>query len=111
METTRKHNWKGKWLFFIPLMLIGGALMVALLMVLWNWLMPTIFGLITITYWQAAGLLLLSKLLFSGFNFNKRGHKPPFANNRSNPLKNKFMNMNEEEKQAFKAKWKEKCEQ
>ena len=107
METTGKHNWKAKRLFFIPLMLIGGALMVALVMVLWNWLMPTIFGLITITYWQSAGLLLLSKLLFSGFNFNKRGKKPSFARN---AMKNKFMNMNDEEKQAFKAKFKEKCE-
>lgn len=107
METTRKHNWKGKRLFFIPLMLTGGALMVALLMVLWNWLMPPIFGLITLTYWQAGGLLLLSKLLFSGFNFNKRGHKPPFARN---SMKNKFMNMTQEEKETFKAKWKEKCE-
>ena len=33
---------------------------------LWNWLMPTIFGLHTITYWQALGLLCLSWLLFGG---------------------------------------------
>jgi protein-S-isoprenylcysteine O-methyltransferase Ste14 len=31
---------------------------------LWNWLMPEIFGLRTITYLQAIGLLLLSRLLF-----------------------------------------------
>jgi len=31
---------------------------------LWNWLMPGIFGLREITYPQAAGLLLLSRLLF-----------------------------------------------
>ena len=31
---------------------------------LWNWLMPEIFGLGTITYLQALGLLLLSRLLF-----------------------------------------------
>ena len=34
---------------------------------LWNWLMPEIFGLGVITYWQAFGLLLLAKLLFGGF--------------------------------------------
>ena len=33
---------------------------------LWNWLMPEIFGLHAITYWQALGLLLLSWLLFGG---------------------------------------------
>lgn len=31
---------------------------------LWNWLMPTLFGLPTITVWQAVGLLWLSELLF-----------------------------------------------
>ena len=31
---------------------------------LWNWLMPTLFGLGTITYWQAVGLFLLAKLVF-----------------------------------------------
>ena len=33
---------------------------------LWNWLMPAIFGLHVITYWQALGLLGLSWLLFGG---------------------------------------------
>jgi hypothetical protein len=31
---------------------------------LWNWLMPEIFGLRAITYFQAIGLLLLFRLLF-----------------------------------------------
>lgn len=31
---------------------------------LWNWLMPTIFGLTKITILQAAGLLLLSGFIF-----------------------------------------------
>jgi hypothetical protein len=34
------------------------------LMLLWNWLMPTIFGLPEITLWQALGLSLLSTILF-----------------------------------------------
>lgn len=33
-------------------------------MLLWNWLMPTIFGLTTITYWQGFGLWILCDLLF-----------------------------------------------
>ena len=33
-------------------------------MLLWNWLMPTIFGLTTINIWQAGGLILLCNLLF-----------------------------------------------
>lgn len=31
---------------------------------LWNWLMPMIFGLMKITIWQAWGLLALSSFLF-----------------------------------------------
>ena len=38
-----------------------------LVMSLWNWLAPAVFGLHPITFWQALGLLLLSKLLFGGF--------------------------------------------
>ncbi len=33
---------------------------------LWNWLMPGIFGLATIGYWQAFGLVILGKLIFGG---------------------------------------------
>jgi hypothetical protein len=33
-------------------------------MLLWNWLMPNIFGLPEITFWQAIGLNLLSTILF-----------------------------------------------
>ena len=36
--------------------------------VLWNGLVPPIFGWNTITFWQALGLLLLSKILFGGFH-------------------------------------------
>jgi len=35
---------------------------------LWNWLMPCLFGLRTITFVQALGLLVLTKLLFGGFH-------------------------------------------
>jgi membrane protein required for beta-lactamase induction len=34
------------------------------LMLLWNWLMPIIFNLPEITFWQAIGLNLLSTILF-----------------------------------------------
>jgi hypothetical protein len=35
-------------------------------MLLWNWLMPEIFGLKQLNYWQAWGLLILSWILFKG---------------------------------------------
>src|SRR3979411_3363265 len=36
-------------------------------MSLWNWLTPTLFGWHAISFWQALGLLVLSKILFGGF--------------------------------------------
>lgn len=33
---------------------------------LWNWLMPALFGLGAITFWQAFGIVLLAKILFGG---------------------------------------------
>lgn len=46
-----------------------------IVMSLWNVLVPQIFGLRTITFWQALGLLILSKLLFGGFRPGPAGHQ------------------------------------
>lgn len=43
--------------------LLGG-----LVMLLWNWLIPVIFGLPSINYFQGFGLFILGKLLFGGFH-------------------------------------------
>lgn len=37
-------------------------------MTLWNNLMPAIFHLTAITFWQALGLLILSRLFFGSFH-------------------------------------------
>lgn len=37
-----------------------------LIMLLWNWLMPMLFGLTTITFWQAVGIAFLARLIFGG---------------------------------------------
>lgn len=42
--------------------------LVAVVMLLWNWCMPAVFELSTITFWQAFGITFLSKILFRGFN-------------------------------------------
>jgi hypothetical protein len=40
-------------------------------MSLWNCLLPEILGVKSITFWQAMGILILSKILFGGFHFGK----------------------------------------
>jgi len=37
------------------------------IMWLWNWIMPEVFGLTTLSYWQAVGLFILLKILLGGF--------------------------------------------
>ncbi len=39
-----------------------------IVMLLWNWLMPDLFGLKRLNYWKAWGLLALSTILFKGFH-------------------------------------------
>lgn len=41
---------------------------------LWNWLMPALFGWHGIGFWQAVGILVLSKILFGGFHGRHGGH-------------------------------------
>ena len=48
---------------------------------IWNWVMPPIFGLGTVTYWQALGLLVLAKLLFGSVH-GSRGRGRGFGRHR-----------------------------
>lgn len=73
----RSYRWRGLrivgWVIFGLLMASLFALVFGyFVMLLWNWLMPELFGFAIITYWQAFGLALLARLLFGGF---KHGHK------------------------------------
>jgi hypothetical protein len=59
-----------RWIFFAPIAILG-ILLVAfiggeLVKLLWNWLLPPLFGVPQVTFWQALGLLALSRILFGG---------------------------------------------
>jgi hypothetical protein len=59
-------------LLVVGVLILACLLFGAPLMVLWNWLMPTIFDLPEITFWQACGLNILSAILFrSSIKTNK----------------------------------------
>jgi uncharacterized membrane protein len=62
---------KRKWIVLAPLAVVGLLLFVALggaiVRLLWNWLLPQLFGWREITFWQALGLLALCRILFGGF--------------------------------------------
>jgi len=52
-------------LFGLAVGIVLGILLTTLpVMWLWNWLMPELFGFVTITFWQALGMSTLCSLLF-----------------------------------------------
>ncbi len=62
-----------KVLFAIIAVLIFALLLGYGIMWLWNWLMPDVFGLMAIDYWQAVGMLVLAKILFGGLGNHSSG--------------------------------------
>ncbi|WP_080905885.1 hypothetical protein [Parabacteroides sp. Marseille-P3160] len=73
----------------------------AVAMLLWNWLMPVIFGLAAISFWQALGLLALARILFGGF-----GHRGMMGGcmggmHSGNPIHDKWMKMTDEQRKEF----------
>jgi hypothetical protein len=76
-------NMKGrkKWIFLAPLAIVALALFIALggeiVQLLWNGLLPPLFGWRQITFWQALGMLVLCRILFGGWGAG-RGHRSGF---------------------------------
>ena len=75
METTRKRRMV-RMIALLPVFFIVFAGLIWVVFGLWNWLMPSIFGLKTITYWQALGLMALSWILFRGSRGPRFGRGP-----------------------------------
>jgi len=67
---------------------------------LWNGLMPHLFGLRTITFWQALGLFLLSKILFGGFH---KGHGGGRGRRWKEDMRQRWEGMSAEEREKFRA--------
>ncbi len=89
---------KRKLIFLVPLGICGFLLFIALggeiVRQLWNWLLPSIFGLHKITFWQALGILALCRILFGGFggpHFRRTSHMSP------------------EERERFRQRIRERC--
>ncbi len=58
-------------IFIAPMAILGILLFIAIggevVLQLWNWLLPPLFGWRQITFWQAVGILALCRILFGGF--------------------------------------------
>lgn len=99
MSDYMEHRIKGKTENFFKgffKVLIGGIIVITLVLLfgyitmqLWNWLMPEIFGLGAINYWQALGIIVLAKILFGGFGDHKSKRSSKKANDRCRTRYNK----------------------
>jgi hypothetical protein len=89
-----------KWLFvaapfgFAIFIAIGGEVVLHL----WNWLLPTLFGLRQITFWQALGLLALCRILFGGFGLSGGGVR----SNSRRRMAERWEQMTPEEREKFR---------
>jgi hypothetical protein len=84
-----------------PLILLAFALFIALggwvVMSLWNWLLPPLFGWPALTFWQALGLLALCRILFGGFGF------------RGSRRSRRWERMTPEERERFRQGMRSRC--
>ncbi len=86
-----------KALKIVVMVVVAAFLFGELVMHLWNWLMPALFGLNTLSFAQALGLLLLSKLLFGGF------HRHGGGRGWKRHMEDRFANMTPEERERFRS--------
>lgn len=81
----------------------------AVVMLLWNAILPDLVAVNPITYWQAVGLLLLCRILFGNFRKGGPFGPPPGgggSHSRRNYWREKWSSMSPEERAEMKEKWK-----
>jgi len=92
------------FLFFVTAIVVFGAIVMGL----WNAILPDVIGVKAITFLQALGILLLSKILFGGFghrgSWNGRGR-----NQWKKRMQEKLATMSPEDKEKFKQEWRRRC--
>jgi len=87
----------------VPLVLACAAIFGYAVMLLWNWLMPDLFGWRTIGYWQAWGLLVLARLLFGGlWGGGRHDHW-------RHRLRERWERMTPEERERFRQELERRC--
>lgn len=94
-------------IWIAPLAVLGILLFVALggeiVMRLWNWLLPPLFGWRQIAFWQALGILLLCRILFGGLGWRGSGHS-----HLRRRMQERCGNMTPEERERFRQRLRER---
>ena len=97
-----------RFLFFPLLFIIMILLLGVIVMGLWNAILPSLFAIKKLDYFQAVGLLVLCRILVGNFGRNFPGAR---GMPRGGPWKEKWMKMSPEERTKFREAWKERCRQ
>ncbi len=107
MENSASDKMKRRKGFFFIFMIAGLFIVSAIVMLLWNALLPALTGVMPVNYWQAMGLLVLSRILFGSFRFGSwPGHPRHFPPTK---FREHFMNLDPDERKTFKEEWKSRC--
>lgn len=95
-----KKHWIRKIPFVIAIAALGITALSGIVMLLWNNVLAAVIHVSTITFWQAAGILVLSKILFSGF----KGRRGMGGMMWKKQLFGKWESMSGEEKEMFRSR-------
>jgi hypothetical protein len=74
---------------------------------LWDWLMPALFGWRLITFWQAVGILVLSRILFGGFRGFRGGYR--YRGRWRLRMMERWEQMTPEEREKFRQGFRGRC--
>ncbi len=89
-----------KWYWIAPLAIVAFPLFIFIggevVMHLWNWLLPPLFGWRMLTFWQALGLLALCRILFGRWGGHGRGPSRGWR------FRDRCRNMTPEEREKFR---------
>lgn len=107
---------KKKWFWIVPLAMLGMALFIVIgggiVMYLWNWLLPPLFGWRLITFWQALALLLLCRILFGGFGgggMRRSGMRHRMRERMEQRWGERWQRMTPEEREQFRQGMRARC--
>ena len=99
-----RKTWWLHGLKFAAIVVVALAALGAVVMGLWNWLMPGLFGWPAIGFWQALGLLVLSKILLGGLRGGPGRHMHWRAR-----MADRWEHMTDEEREKFRAGMGRRC--
>jgi len=104
-----RFGWFAKGVFFLVMAAVFVFVLGSVVMWLWNALLPDITGVKQITFWQAVGLFVLSRILFGGFRWGG-GRKKKWKAKRKAMWREKMAGMDDDKKAELKAKWRSYCD-